>query len=81
MVKYILCSKGDTSFIPYEFWQWDILTEYQLKRNEENWHIYQGNPSLIPFKVMKQIESFERHIGRAIIRPCMFGDYKVMLGT
>lgn len=75
-IKYILCSNCNAN-TPSRFWSWKILTKEQMeivnKYIKAKFYPYRGNPSLIPFEFMKEIEIFEKHIGRSIIRPIMSG--------
>lgn len=76
-LTYVLVVKGCNAYVPYRFWEWDIVEESSIK---EPWEVYRGNASLVPHSVMKQIESFEKKIGRAIKRPSSHGKNQVMIG-
>jgi len=76
-LKYVLVVKDCNAHTPYRFWEWDIVEESKI---EEPWEVYKGSPSLVPCNIMKQIEVFEKKIGRAIRRPSSHGDKIVMIG-
>lgn len=76
-IKYVLCLKVENPLVPYRFWEWEIFAEGNI---EKGWHPYEGNSSLIPKEMMDEISTFEKRIGKAIRRPAMFGDEKVIIG-
>ena len=83
---YILVVSGDSCWIPYRFWIWEIMSEDELNKrmsypnSHAHWHPYQGSWSSVPTEVQHRVEAFEKTIGYAIKRPSASGDRLVMIG-
>lgn len=57
-----------------------VALNEEEEKAKQGWRRFCGFPCMIPSDVMKNIMSLEQTIGKAIIRPSMHGNTKVMLG-